>query len=114
MNYIYSKDAEILISSLKEFDRDEFEKWHKEKNVFISIQDYMQFIVYLNDGKIKLNLLEKIKDIKINIDLKFQTNLIPIIEKTNIDVDNFKKFFVFCTLNIGSGAIVYYLNEKES
>jgi hypothetical protein len=111
--YNYSKDAELLISSLKEFDREKFEKWYKEKNIFISIQDYLQYIVYMNDEKIKIDLTEKIKDIEIYIDLKFQTNLISIIKKSNIDIDFLKRFYIFCIKNIGSGAIIQYLNKKE-
>jgi len=112
--YNYSNDAEILIKSLKDFKKSDFEKWHKEKNIFISINDYMQYIIFMNDEATKSQLTDKIKDIVIDIDLNFQTNLIPVIEKTNIDLDNLKRFYIACTRNIGSGNILTYLNKKES
>lgn len=112
MSYNYSKDAEILISSLKGFEREKFETWYKEKNIFITIQEYMQFIVYMNDENIKNDLKEKIKDIAIDTGIQFQSNLIPVIENSKIDIDELKRFFVFCRNNIGSSSIVNFLNNK--
>ena len=113
MEYLYSNDANILAKDLKDFDKVAFEKFYKEKNIFITIQTYMQYLVYMDNIKTKTEILEKTKDVKIDVDLKFQKELEPIIKQSNIDIDILKKYYLLSIQTIGSSSIFYYYNEKE-
>ncbi len=115
MKFNYSNDSKTLIESLKNFDIKDFENWYINNNIYISINDYMQFIIYLKDEKIKLELLNKIQQINFNNDLKFEfnENLKIIIENSNINIEDFKKFYYLNFINIGSISIFYYLNSKK-
>lgn len=114
MKFNYSHDCELLIKSLNNFDKLEFEKWYKEKNIYITKNDYMAYLLIKENLKDYEIFKNKIKNIILDIDFEYVPELLPIIKNSNIDIEEFKKGYYLQFLTIGSNFIVIYLNDKEA
>jgi len=117
MDYIYGEQAQILIDSLKSFDKEDFIKWRKKNNIYITYVTYLEFIVFLKskdkikDFEQKIRILE---DVKIDIELFFSEALQTIIENTNVNIELLKKFYLFSHKMIGDQHILTYLNKDKT
>jgi hypothetical protein len=119
MNLNYSNVAKALIEKLDKFDLEKFEKWHIENNKYIIYQNFMDFIMTQK----QLGVLEFAKQLSgISVDREFILNpdVKYMLEKTKIDENLLKKFFIKISSNIGDGNIMQYLmrntisdNEKK-
>lgn len=113
MELKYNSESSLFISTLKDFKKEDFEKWYIENNVYINIVCYLEYAIINADINKKFKFLGEIKDIVIDESIKFQKQMLPIIENTNLDIYNLKRFFMLQRQIIGTGSILQYYDYKN-